>query len=116
MDEVDGMSAGDRGGVGALNAVIRKTKVPIIAIANDAKSQKMKPLLSTCFQMTFKRCARSLCSPRARLPAACRDDPGRVWLTHESNSPTAQEIRSRVMSIAFKCVSALFPPPRLTRN
>ncbi|GJN92543.1 hypothetical protein Rhopal_005573-T1 [Rhodotorula paludigena] len=71
MDEVDGMSAGDRGGVGALNAVIRKTKVPIIAIANDAKSQKMKPLLSTCFQMTFKR-------------------------------PTAQEIRSRVMSIAFK--------------
>jgi replication factor C subunit 1 len=28
MDEVDGMSAGDRGGVGALNALIRKSKVP----------------------------------------------------------------------------------------
>jgi hypothetical protein len=27
MDEVDGMSAGDRGGVGALNAMIKKTKV-----------------------------------------------------------------------------------------
>lgn len=27
MDEVDGMSAGDRGGVGALNALIKKTKV-----------------------------------------------------------------------------------------
>ena len=27
MDEVDGMSAGDRGGVGALLALIRKTKV-----------------------------------------------------------------------------------------
>ena len=26
MDEVDGMSAGDRGGVGALNALIRKSK------------------------------------------------------------------------------------------
>ena len=26
MDEVDGMSAGDRGGVGALLALIRKTK------------------------------------------------------------------------------------------
>ncbi|GAA6031539.1 hypothetical protein JCM8097_006509 [Rhodosporidiobolus ruineniae] len=71
MDEVDGMSAGDRGGVGALNALIKKSKVPIIAIANDAKSQKMKPLIGTCFQMTFKR-------------------------------PTAQEIRSRIMSIAFK--------------
>jgi len=27
MDEVDGMSAGDRGGVGALNFLIKKTKV-----------------------------------------------------------------------------------------
>lgn len=27
MDEVDGMSAGDRGGVGALNTLIRKTRV-----------------------------------------------------------------------------------------
>ena len=27
MDEVDGMSAGDRGGVGALNVLIKKTKV-----------------------------------------------------------------------------------------
>ena len=29
MDEVDGMSAGDRGGVGALNAMIKKTKVGV---------------------------------------------------------------------------------------
>jgi len=27
MDEVDGMSGGDRGGVGALNVLIKKTKV-----------------------------------------------------------------------------------------
>ena len=27
MDEVDGMSAGDRGGVGALNGLIKKTEV-----------------------------------------------------------------------------------------
>jgi len=30
MDEVDGMSAGDRGGVGALAALIRKTKVMFV--------------------------------------------------------------------------------------
>jgi hypothetical protein len=30
MDEVDGMSAGDRGGVGALNAMIKKSKVTLI--------------------------------------------------------------------------------------
>lgn len=55
MDEVDGMSAGDRGGVGALNTLIKKTKVPIIAICNDKTTPKMKPLQSTCFQMIFKR-------------------------------------------------------------
>lgn len=30
MDEVDGMSAGDRGGVGALNALIKRTKVGLL--------------------------------------------------------------------------------------
>ncbi|KAI5475697.1 chromosome transmission fidelity factor [Pseudohyphozyma bogoriensis] len=71
MDEVDGMSAGDRGGVGALNALIKKSKVPIIAIANDKSTPKMKPLAATCFQMIFKR-------------------------------PNANEIRGRLMTIAFK--------------
>ena len=32
MDEVDGMSAGDRGGVGALNFLIKKTKVRTLRI------------------------------------------------------------------------------------
>lgn len=34
MDEVDGMSAGDRGGVGALNVLIKKTKVSHCASLN----------------------------------------------------------------------------------
>jgi DNA polymerase III delta prime subunit len=65
MDEVDGMSSGDRGGVGALNALIKKTKVPIIAICNDKSTPKMKPLSATCFQMNFKRCVQSC------VPSAC---------------------------------------------
>lgn len=35
MDEVDGMSAGDRGGVGALCQLIRKTKVFRVAISYE---------------------------------------------------------------------------------
>jgi replication factor C subunit 1 len=35
MDEVDGMSAGDRGGVGALNALIKKSKVTSLDIQGD---------------------------------------------------------------------------------
>jgi len=55
MDEVDGMSGGDRGGVGAINALIRKTQVPIICICNDRRNPKMTPLYSTTFNMTFAR-------------------------------------------------------------
>ncbi|OSD01923.1 DNA replication factor C, large subunit [Trametes coccinea BRFM310] len=55
MDEVDGMSAGDRGGVGALCALIKKTKIPIICIANDRNAQKLKPLLNVTFNLAFRR-------------------------------------------------------------
>ncbi|KAF8994582.1 replication factor RFC1 C terminal domain-containing protein [Cyathus striatus] len=55
MDEVDGMSAGDRGGVGALNAMIKKTKIPIICIANDRGAQKLKPLIATTFNLPFHK-------------------------------------------------------------
>lgn len=55
MDEVDGMSGGDRGGVGAINALIKKTKVPIICICNDAKNPKMSPLQHTTFQLKFAK-------------------------------------------------------------
>ena len=55
MDEVDGMSAGDRGGVGALVALIKKTKIPIICIANDRGAQKLKPLLAATYNLTFRR-------------------------------------------------------------
>jgi replication factor C subunit 1 len=36
MDEVDGMSGGDRGGVGALAALIRKTKVTFFLLRKSA--------------------------------------------------------------------------------
>ncbi|KAH9978130.1 replication factor RFC1 C terminal domain-containing protein [Lactifluus volemus] len=71
MDEVDGMSAGDRGGVGALAALIRKTKIPIICIANDRNAPKMKPLVNGTFGLPFRK-------------------------------PDANQIRSRIMTIAFK--------------
>lgn len=71
MDEVDGMSAGDRGGVGALNAIIKQTTIPIICICNDRSSQKLKPLDKTTFDLRFSK-------------------------------PTKDQVRSRIMSIAYK--------------
>ncbi|SPC66629.1 related to replication factor C protein [Ustilago sp. UG-2017b] len=55
MDEVDGMSGGDRGGVGAINALIKKTKVPIICICNDRRDQKMRPFEHTTFNLSFRK-------------------------------------------------------------
>ena len=67
------MSGGDRGGVGALSALIRKThvcplrlnptgsmtdiklQVPIICIANDRGAQKLKPLLNCAFNLPFRK-------------------------------------------------------------
>lgn len=55
MDEVDGMSAGDRGGVGALAKFCKKTEVPLILICNERKLPKMKPFDFAAFDIPFRR-------------------------------------------------------------
>lgn len=55
MDEVDGMSAGDRGGVGALAKFCRKTEVPLILICNERRLPKMKPFDHAAFDIRFNR-------------------------------------------------------------
>ncbi|KAI9303666.1 replication factor RFC1 C terminal domain-containing protein [Cunninghamella echinulata] len=55
MDEVDGMSGGDRGGSAELARLIRITKIPIICICNDNRSDKVKPLIKVCFESKFHR-------------------------------------------------------------
>ena len=55
MDEVDGMSAGDRGGVGAMAAICKKTSIPIILICNDRKLQKMKPFDHVTYDLPFRK-------------------------------------------------------------
>ncbi|KAF2089820.1 DNA replication factor C, large subunit, partial [Saccharata proteae CBS 121410] len=55
MDEVDGMSAGDRGGVGALAAVCKKTQIPMILICNDRRQPKMKPFDFVTYDLQFRR-------------------------------------------------------------
>ncbi|KAL1985075.1 hypothetical protein VTN96DRAFT_8310 [Rasamsonia emersonii] len=69
MDEVDGMSAGDRGGVGALAAVAKKTRVPLILICNDRRLPKMKPFDHVTYELPFKRPTAD--QIRARLSTIC---------------------------------------------
>ena len=55
MDEVDGMSGGDRGGVGQLAAFCRKTQTPMILICNERNLPKMRPFDRTCLDIQFRR-------------------------------------------------------------
>jgi replication factor C subunit 1 len=55
MDEVDGMSAGDRGGMAELIQLIKKTQTPFICICNDRSNQKVRSLLNYCKDIRFKR-------------------------------------------------------------
>ncbi|KAJ5363424.1 Replication factor C subunit 1 [Penicillium cataractarum] len=69
MDEVDGMSAGDRGGVGAVAAIVKKTNIPIILICNERRLPKMKPFDHITFDVPFRR--PSIDQLRARLSTIC---------------------------------------------
>lgn len=52
MDEIDGLS--ERGGVGEIADIIRKSATPIICIANE-KPPKLKPIAGTCLEIKFSR-------------------------------------------------------------
>jgi len=55
MDEVDGMSTGDRGGIGELAKVISGCSFPIICIANERGTPRLRPLASCCLDIRFQR-------------------------------------------------------------
>jgi replication factor C subunit 1 len=59
MDELDGLS--ERGGVGEIAAILKKTSVPIICIAND-KPPKLKPVVAACLDIKFNRPVKSTIS------------------------------------------------------
>ncbi|KAI5284333.1 hypothetical protein KEM54_001419, partial [Ascosphaera aggregata] len=69
MDEVDGMSAGDRGGVGALAAIAKKTNIPLILICNERSLPKMRPFDRVVYEIPFRR--PSADQIRARLMTIC---------------------------------------------
>jgi len=72
MDEVDGMSAGDRGGMQELISVIKKSRVPIICIANDDSNPKVRSLANYCLKLKFRRPMVS--QTRKRLQDICQKE------------------------------------------
>ena len=69
MDEVDGVGAGDRGGIQALIQVIKETKTPIICICNDRQNQKLKSLLNYVYDLKFQKPSLEQVAKRVQLIA-----------------------------------------------
>ncbi|KAL6054429.1 DNA replication factor C complex subunit Rfc1, variant 3 [Balamuthia mandrillaris] len=55
MDEVDGMSSGDRGGMAEIISMIKTSKIPIICLCNDRDSPKVRSLANHCLDLRFHR-------------------------------------------------------------
>ncbi|KAL0212555.1 hypothetical protein RCL1_006181 [Eukaryota sp. TZLM3-RCL] len=72
MDEVDGMSIGDRGGLAHLLKLSKKTKIPIICIANDVSDPKFKTLKN--YSKNFKFQSPSTDQFVERLTTICRQE------------------------------------------
>lgn len=64
MDEVDGLSSGDRGGVGQMAALCKTTEVPIILICNDRTNIKMRPFDRVAYDLPFRRPDANALRPR----------------------------------------------------
>lgn len=69
MDEVDGMSAGDRGGVADLIQTIHKSKIPVICICNDKYSTKLRSLRNHCMELDYRKPTAQQISKRMLLIA-----------------------------------------------
>lgn len=64
MDEVDGMSGGDRGGTAELIQLIKNSKTPIICICNDRQSPKVRSLANHAFDLRMRRPTKQQISKR----------------------------------------------------
>ena len=71
MDEVDGMSSGDRGGMAQLIALIKAAKLPVVCICNDRGDAKVRSLANHCLDLRFRRPGpREVCDVLRRVASA----------------------------------------------
>ncbi|HEX32923.1 MAG TPA: replication factor C large subunit [Candidatus Aenigmarchaeota archaeon] len=55
IDELEGFSRNDRGGISAVVKVIKQSRFPVVVIANDVWNRKFYPLKQVCTTIEFRR-------------------------------------------------------------
>ncbi|XP_026192006.1 replication factor C subunit 1 [Cyclospora cayetanensis] len=73
LDEVDGLSGGDRGGSQAMLKLIDTTRIPIICVCNDRMSTKVRTIASRCLDLRFEKPTLALLRARMQQIAAAED-------------------------------------------
>ena len=113
MDEVDGLS--ERGGVGEIAELIRRSTSPVICIAND-RPPKLKPIISACVDIKCSRPMRGTIAT-ALLSIAAKEG---ITITkvelEEMCEKNGNDIRAILNALDFHC-GALEPlHPKLNNS
>ena len=113
MDEVDGMSSGDRGGVAAIINMIKNTKVPIICICNDRSSEKIRSLATHCLDVKFQKPNKTMVVSRIKDVLKEEGGSGEEKVLEQLVETFQSDMRQilNYIEIVFKTVS-----PHLTMN
>lgn len=107
LDEVDGMSAGDRGGVAEIAKWIREgVAFPILCLANDRSSPKLKGLAALCFDCRFTRPQKAtIAKALVGLLRPMEGIPLDIKMVEEMCERNGNDIRSILNSLQFTAKS-----------
>jgi replication factor C subunit 1 len=107
MDEVDGMSSGDRGGIMAIIQLIKNAKVPIICICNDRSSEKIRSLANHCLDVRFHKPVKGIMIKRLKdilsMEGGTGEDRALEVLVENFNNDMRQILS--YLELIFKTVS-----------
>lgn len=108
MDEVDGMSGGDRGGMAELIAIIKASKIPIICIANDYYDRKISSLKTHCYDLRFAKPPKPLVVKRlteiAKEEGFVIPNPQAIEKLYETGGECVVMMRSELYETGGECV------------
>ena len=106
MDEVDGMSTGDRGGIGELAKVIASCSFPIICIANERGTPRLRPLASCCLDIRFQRPTKTVIAKALFERVVKAEKLGyTVGQVEELCERNGNDIRSVINALQFSAIS-----------
>ncbi|CBZ54546.1 putative replication factor c subunit [Neospora caninum Liverpool] len=105
MDEVDGLSGGDRGGAQAIVKLIETSKCPIICICNDRMHPKVRTIASKCLDLRFHPPHMAALRSRVEDIATAEDlalEPQAIGYLCESAGGDLRQILNSLQMLAYE--------------